>query len=812
MTDSATSGPLRSVGQLKTAADLSRKMDSLRSARQRRERDWKLNVAFYNGNQYSYWNPGSKRIENLPVEDGEKPRYRVRIVSNQISLGVQSLVSKVIRTKPIWGGTPAQPGDKAVKAAQFSEDLLGWWWRTLDMAAKYEEAILWSLLADNGYWKLSWDPFAAKEMRFMLGPDGLPIVDAAMKAEFRAQLEQAGIDPRIMETVAYMGDVKVEVMSPFDIYLDPTAKSAHEAKWVICAHHLEPDEIKARWGKDVRPDKVSASPDDVLPASNSEGGSDPTVKTVYVLYHKKTASVPNGRYTVFIEDPDEIFLDQEWPEAFPNELPIVQFRGIRVPGSTTNSSVVTQARPLQKQLNRLLSQITEYTNLVIKPRIWAPVNSLRERITTEPGAVYQYTPVGNFRPEIEQLPTIPPYVFEFLNDLGQRIRDTFGLTEVTEGGLPPNLEAADAIDLLQEMAIDRIAPSILANEVSLARAGQFLLHVAQKLYEEPRLMTVMGLGGVASVREFSKADFAADVTVHVEAGSSMPRTRAARRKQIERFMELGLIDARSAWKHYDIADVKDLAVQFAADEDHALREHDKLIKGQPLNPEAMNRMLQELQTTGLNPETQEPLQSPEEIQYLLQKASLEPGPADTEEVHAEKHRRFITSQEFESHSPEVRQRFLMHYELTLAKLASRVATAEPEAPRVSLQLKGAVTPTAESAILRASGVDVNSETLTSEPPMETWVADSVDKPDADARGAGQEGNDLAQAAATMLTANLANADAQQKFTHNERQQGRDEELHAHQVRKAAAEADLAEKKVRESSFKKEPQGQRPSDK
>ena len=796
-----------SMSKLKTASDFSSRMDSLRSSRSRKERDWKLNLAFYRGQQYSFWNPGSKRVENLPVEDGEKPRYRVRIVSNQIAVGVQSLKSKIIRTKPVWGATPSQPGDGAVKAAQFVEDMLGWWWRRLALSNKYAEAVEWSLLADAGYWRLSWDPYASKEMRFLMDPEGNPVTDHALSEEYRNQMSQMGLDSSEMETIVYLGDVKVEVMSPFDVFLDPTAKSIDDAKWVITAHHLEPDEIKMRFNADVKADKSSISADEYLSAVGSSSTIDPTVKTVYCGYFKKSPVLPNGRYVIFIEDPDKILVDEPWPWPI-NELPIVQFEGISVPGTHSGDCVVTHARPLQKQLNRLLSQVTEYTNMVIKPRVWAPVNSLRTRLTTEPGAVYEYTPVGNFKPEIETLPSIPPYVFEFIKDIGGRIRDAFGLTEVTEGTLPPNLEAADAIDLLQEMATDRFVPSILSNERSLAKAGQFLLALAQRYYEEPRLLTVQGLGGVASVKEFTKTDFGSEITVHVEAGSSMPRTRAARRKQVEKFMDIGLISPQRAWKHYDIADVKDLAVQFARDEDHALREHDKLISGNPLNPEAVQQVMGALQQ-GINPQTGEPLKSEEEAQQVYMMASLATGIADDDTVHEEKHRGFIVSQDFEHHSPEVRKRFLMHYELTVQKIGGKTKSPEPAAPRVTLQLKGAVTPTAESAILSASGVSVDPKTLFTEPPMETLVTDSVDQPDVDRGGAGMEGDNLSEVAQMMLARDLANAQAQQQYAQGEEQNTRDSEMHHSQSRKARADADFAERRAVESDFRKGSSKDRP---
>lgn len=826
MADNANGSALKPVSQLKTAADLSRKMDSLRNARQKQEREWKLNLAFLRGHQYSYWNPGAKRIESLPTEDGEKPRYRVRIVSNQISIGVQSVVSKMIKTKPIWGATPGQVGDKAVKAAQFAEDLLEDWWRKFGMADKYEEAITWAQIADNGYLKASWDPYAATEMRFLMDPEsGQPIVDEGMKQEFIAQLEAQNIDPKQLEQVAYMGDLKVECMSPFDVYVDPSAKTFSEAKWVICAHHLEPDEIATRWPKaralNIVADKVAATPDEALPSQGSQqGGVDPTLKTVYIGYFKKTPQMPNGRYVVFIEDPDVILEDEKWLYSI-NDLGIVQIRGIKVPGGTANDSVVTHARPLQKQINRLLSQITEYTNMVIKPRVWAPVNSLRQRLTTEPGAVYEYTPIGNHKPEIEQLPSIPPYVFNFLGELSGRLKEVFGLTEVTEGQLPPNLEAADAIDLLQEMATDRFAPSIISNEVQLARLGQFMLALAQEYYTEPRLLTVRGLGGMASIKQFSQADFAGDLTVHVESGSSLPRLKAARHKQIEKFADRGLIPPESMWKYYDIADVKDIAVKMARDEDAALREHDKMLAGAPLNPEEVQKAMGAV-NAGINPETGQPLEPNEDPQAILQRASLRPKITDNIPVHMDKHKDLINSPEYDSFSPEVRQRLMTHYELHVEQVRSQPQLPEPQSVRTSLQLKGSIGATTAAEILHHSGViDADPQVIATEPPLETLVTDSVDKPDADANGPGREANELSQAAQVMLQTQAANADSQQRFAQAQEQHHvstaldaqkarHDEEAHQQKLRHAdemhAAKVRAAKRPPAKSKTQAKPRG------
>lgn len=823
-------GGFKSVSSLQTAEDFDKLLAQQKRRRMRQEIDWRLNLAYYRGNQYVYWNPSAKRIESVPVEDGEKPRYRVRLVSNQIGPGSQSLISKIIKTKPIFGATPGQVGDNAIKAAEFAESLLEGWWRDLGLAAKYEEAVQWSIQAGNGYWLLDWDPLANKAMRFLLDPTGKPITDEKLEAEFRAQLDVRGIEPQ--ERVVYLGDLSVEVMSPFHVWGDPSKKEAKDWKWCITQHNLDPDEVKARWKKSLVPNAVAANPDQTLPMGNAEDAGTMNVVKVYQFWHPPDATLPNGRHVVWSDSGGkQILKDEKWQRPELTKIPIVQFKGIKVPGMAEGDALTTHARPIQKQLNRILSQITEYFNLTIKPQWMAPYGSLRTRMTNEPGAVWEYNPVaagsgGGLVPEPVAMQAIPPYVFTFLETIISQLQGVYGLTDVTEGTLPPNLEAADAIDLLQEMATDRFAPTIIANEVSLARAGQFLLVLAQKYYTEPRLLQIRGFGGAGSVKQFTRADFAGDITVHVEAGSSLPKTRAARRQQIEQWVSSGLLDPKKAWRYYDLADIKDIAVEFAMDEDHALREQELISQGQPINVESLQQAQQAIQQ-GMNPTTGQPLGPQDNPQQLLQRAGLQPHLYDNIEMHLDKHRKFLVSQEFEALPPQVQELHRTHYELTIEFYRSLPLIAQPEAPKVTVQLRESVGPSTMADILKRAGVpDADAHIIATEPPLDTMVEDDLSKPDLQALGPGPGGDELGQNAAAMLaieesTAQQAadKAKLQQQLTQQQGQQvqqqqhtqeqhvlklGQSDELHQQLLRKAKADADLSELKVKQAAAMKPP--------
>lgn len=777
-----------SVAALQTAEKLASKFRMLKNGRARLDMQWKLNLAFYNSRQWAYIDKLG-RIQQLGTEEGDKPRYRVRIVSNQIITGTQSLLSKYTKTRPVISATPGSASDHDVKAAQMSEDLLEYWWEDFHMDDLLSEAMLWGIIAGQGYWKITWDEHAGKPMRFTLGPDGKPILDDALEQQFRMALEQHGVEAQ--EQVVYMGDIKVEAISPFNVYLDPSAKTFKDCKWAICVHYLDPDEIKTRWGISVTPDMVSQDSDSGMPFDNSQSQINKTVKAVYEGYFLPTAALPNGRYVTWIEAPSKILSDEKWP--FPtNELPLVKFPGVRVPGRIYDTSVVEAAIPLQKELNKTLSQIVEYKNLTIKPRVWAPVGSLRTRITNEPGAVYEFTPIGGLKPEIETLPSMPPYVFEHLSFISDQLKEAFNLTAVSEGTVPPNVEAGIAIDLLQEMSSDRLAPTIRLMESALQRAGQRMLELAQRFYIEPRLLNIRGSGGNVQVKKFTQSDINGGIAVHVEAGSGLPRTRAGRQARIESYVAMGIIKPDAAWKYLDLADLKHVASAFAADEDMAFRENEKMLEGLPLNPVAMQAAKQAV-VTGVNPETGQPFQSPQEAQQYVEDAGLTPTNYEAWAVHLDTHALYMKSQEFETLDPATQQRFNTHYLKTfqIYRQLQPVPAAKPV--NTTVQLRGTLGPTAAAEILQRAVPNITPEQM-AEPPLDTIVMEQLAPGQTDG-GNGVMGQAQANPPPDPMAvqgAAIQNVAAHQKLTH-------EEELHQQKLEKAKADTKAAQAKAKKAA-------------
>jgi hypothetical protein len=313
------------------------------------------------------------------------------------------------------------------------------------------------------------------------------------------------------------------------------------------------------------------------------------------------------------------------------------------------------------------------------------------------------------------------------------LKDIFSLNEVVQGDVPPNVEAGVAIDLLQEAASDRLAPQILMMEKSLQLAGNLMLELAQKYYQEPRIIMLKGPGSRPKAERFETADILAGVQVKVETGSGLPRTRAGKQARVMQMLQMGIISPTKAYKYLDMADFKSLQAQFEADEEQAMREHEKLLNNIPVNEaaamQAMNDLMMAVMSENVDPETGENAGLDPALLQATMEAPLQPLPFENYATHLETHGAYMKSAEFEELPLEVRERFYKHFEFT-QKALQDMQGVEGQAPRVSLQLRGPIGPSTGSKILNQAGIkDVTPQEML-EPPLETVIIDNKDKPNA----------------------------------------------------------------------------------
>jgi hypothetical protein len=450
-----------------------------------------------------------------------------------------------------------------------------------------------------------------------------------------------------------------------------------------------------------------------------------TVRNVLTGHYLPGPGTPKGRIVTWSPGYGDYLDDRKWDYPI-NELPFIKFGGIRVPGEVYDEAIVAQVISMQKELNRTISQIVQHKNLTVNPQWMAPTGSIVAQRTNEAGAVWEYRPIAGMAPQPIQPPPLQSYIFQLLENQRQRMNDIMGNPDVLQGQVPPNVEAGVAIDLLQEMATDRQAPTILLQETSLAQMGRHLLSLAKAYYQEPRLLKIAGAGGTVKVKEFTHADIDGDVDVVCEAGSGLPRTRAGKQARLEWMMDRQMIRPDQALKYADVADLVGAQAIIQLDEDEAMREHDSFASGQPFNQVAMAQATQAVQQ-GVDPQSGQQLQSPQQAQQIVQQAGFSPSQFQNHQIHMDVHTRMMKTPEYRAWPLQAQQLFEQHIGQHYQIMMSYPAQVQAVAPRVSYQIKSTIPPDPAAAILQRAGVPVQGDAM-AQPSMDTWVSESADKP------------------------------------------------------------------------------------
>jgi hypothetical protein len=725
---------------VKSASSLKERRKGDEQIRTDDTREWAQNREFYKGNQWVFWNRASNRVETLPVQDGDKPRYKVRLRQNKIRKGVHRWIAQMTKNKPVIFANPDSSADRDQKAAEVAEGLYEHLWRELNLTSELQRALLFSSLS-QGYWEITYDPFAGKPQRHILDPhtgapiDG-PLAELVLE-EVTAAAKKAGIPEELamahVVKTTYEGEISVKALPGENVLIDPAAESFDSAKYAIITHNLTPDEIKARWGKDTAPDAIALASQPALMYQKMTDKRPKTVRRVFCGYFVPQPALPKGRYVIWTEDPDEIIYEGDWPFPF-NELNLVKFPGHESTEGPLDLPPTTEARSLQQELNRTISQIVEHKDLTLRPQMLAPVGSLRQRMTAEPGRINEYVPIAGLEPKWQEIPGLPSYVFEHINQITTAIDEIYNTLPTQRDKLPARIDSGEGIDLIQETASDDMLPPIRRLEESLVRAGYLIAMLAQKFYSEERMMRVKGANGSIATRKFMAADLKGGFAFHAQAGSGLPRTRAGKQARIQFLLDNHLIDGQTALKFLDLADMSGVMNRIEADEDHALREHEKLIQGQPINMAAVQQAQQQVADPNADPDgdglpdrTNNPQYFLRWAQNAVQQAALSPLPFENAEVHERVHREYMTTEEFEELPQDAQQRFLQHYTLTYDRLIQLRLMTPAEPPKINLRLQGATSVPVQASILRKAGIQVTDDQV-AEPPIDTWVTTDTSEP------------------------------------------------------------------------------------
>lgn len=566
-----------------------------RSHRRRFEPVWFMNVAYYEGQQWLMW------ANNRLVEPTLGPN-RLTITDNRIQPAVRTEIAKLTKHRPTFICTPRTNGDEDISAAEMAEKVLEYQWDHLNLPELFPKCLLWSRTVCAGFLKVIWDKTLGNGVDILVGPDGNPIQGPdgrPLRAEMAESLSQSlsqSFGPGAVKTKRiHQGDIRVVVRSPFQIFPDPLAETFGEIEWLIEESVVSKGFCKSRYGKSLEPDTV-ANPGLVQSHLGFIGAGQGSYKGVKIkeCWYKPCEEYPDGARVTW-GGKEILEVDQK---PF-DPMPYVMFSGIESPGRFWPTCITEQLRGPQTELNKLESQLAENRNRIGNPTLLANRDAIEdpdafESQTGQTGGIYYYnSAIPDSIPQYLQAPEMPAYVVQERDRIEASIQEISGQHEVSSAQVPAGVTAASAINLLQEADDTRLGPASTSTERGLATLGTKILRHVAKFYDDQRTIALAGDNNAWEIFDFKGQMLRDHTHVQVQAGSTFPRSLAAKQAQMDTvlnsFIQNGIAfkdrDLAKFFREYQIGGLEQLIGQVSRDEVQVNRENRQLTLGEfvPVN-------------------------------------------------------------------------------------------------------------------------------------------------------------------------------------------------------------------------------------
>jgi hypothetical protein len=552
------------IGEARNQRDL---VEALEEARTRRldlrrgyETVWWNNVALVVGDHYAQWNPTLSKYEDRDLTfqdwDDKKPRM---VINHALTVGRTEL-AKLTKSKPIMeviANSDEQVDIAATEVGKSGLDYAEWKFK---LPKRRRNAFWWMIETGLCAIYVGWDHLDTRAgfMEFLIDPNtGEPTFDPERKRQIQAQMDDGTLDSVKMERYP-LGELEYKLYSPFQLLPDETAVDFEEIKDLITDEIVDIDSLKGMYPQQtakLTPDgdlQLGVMEQRMLARAGVPGGTG-TIRTVANGSRVSTFWLLPGRYpgNKFLKDGVMVRWVStkdilEFADVFPfqdGRMPFVFFQHIPTSAGIWPDCVINHIRGPNLEIDKTVSQLIENKDYMANP-MWvvATQHRIKGEIRNVAGSILKYRHVPNIPPPAPvQGMQMPTQVESLLAGLREQILEISGQSEVARGRVPAGARSGVAVAYMQEEDDTKIAPTIENIEEAIGLMGSLTLERFSQFYSFERIIRFYRRDGVFEVRKFKGADLKNNTDVITQAGSAMPRSKAARQQYTLELISLGIL-------------------------------------------------------------------------------------------------------------------------------------------------------------------------------------------------------------------------------------------------------------------------------
>lgn len=451
-------------------------------------------------------------------------------VPHLASIG-EAMIRITSQVQPEWEPHAVNSDVESQEQVMICRNVLDYYMDHRHLADRIEEAVETAVIFGIGYLLIMWNPALGKpvmQKQPQIGPDGQPALDQTGQPVMQT-VQQT--DPDTGAGVV-TGDFEYFNLTPLDVVRDLNRFDMDDDwlitrlyvnKWdLIAAFPEAADEIK-----NAQDRKYLNMNTDVLKAEREwRGQRIPTdLIPVYHVWHKRTLSMPNGKWAVVLDGMTNPLVEDDLPY---DEVPIVQIAPGKMIRSPYGRSALHMGIGLSDLLEALYSAIATNNLATAMQLIAVPRDADfgMARITEGLGLIeYEAGPDGQNLPQAVQLTKSAPETFKIIEMVVKDLETITGINAVARGNAPADWSGAMGA-LIQQQAI--IFQSALAEsrESGIACAGQIHVDMIQRYAHAPQIAEIAGKGRRYALVSFNSDAMSLIHRVTVKSGNAQRQTDA----------------------------------------------------------------------------------------------------------------------------------------------------------------------------------------------------------------------------------------------------------------------------------------------
>lgn len=647
--------------------------DDSKKSRRLRDFEWYMNYQFDEGNHYVYYNTTTNKLENKPRTKGE-----VRVVINKVKSTVRAVQNYSTRFNPKWEILPGGLEPEIIDNARRSGKFMDFFFRTQHMEIVLQGLVDSVLNTSVAFVELDWDD----------------------KAE------------------GGMGQVMLIEHDSFDVWLDSRAKiyaGLIKGRYIFKGVTKDLDEIrnderynvkvndakerdafgeKATFNREmVQPDKELAASDMKSRILQKEGLSTEEQTKRATVYEfqlfDEEGNDNGGNIQLFTYAGDRVLRDE------PLKNKGFTIYCMQVPQDTKkiyHRTWVADLIPLNKILNRTVSQKVMYVNQALTYRVLAEKGHGINKFTNEMGEFLEHNK-GRSVVQMQPYP-LPADGDQLENRINGYIEDIGGAHEAALGRMPTGARSGKVLEALQAADSNNLSGIRISIESFLSVLGSAILDIVAEKYVASRIaqitdpeigadgtkqnyISIIGEGAndkIKNDQESKHTIINKGNALIVKIGSWLGNTTEARKETLYELADRKIIPGDEVLRQLEFPNIESLS-QKAQEE--RLEEHkmDAEIAGRNQETEQVAPPV----NTKADSESRQVALADKENLEMLQGVEVPP----TEGIgleHTQAHVDFSQSQDFQQQSmenPALKQIMQAHIQGEL-EMQGILATEEPE--------------------------------------------------------------------------------------------------------------------------------------